>query len=82
MARRLNAEERQGFAAYARGIDRYVSRYQQLDTPREPALGTLEERLNIIIKRQGGRLSIPKPTAEERASVESWTVDPEQDRLL
>jgi hypothetical protein len=79
MSRRLNATERKGFAAYAAGIDQYAK--QRLNTPREPALGTLEERLNNIIKRQGGRLTVPKPTPEELASVKHWTVD-EQDRLL
>jgi hypothetical protein len=83
MARRLNAAERKGFAAYARGINLYTAYVtgQRVKTPSEPALGTLEERLNIIIKRLGGRLSIPKPTAEELASVEHWTVE-DQDRLL
>jgi hypothetical protein len=83
MTRRLNAEERRGFAAYARGINQYTAYVtgQRVNTPAEPALGTLDERLAIIIRRHGGRLSVPKPTAEELASVESWTVE-DQDRLL
>lgn len=38
----------------------------------EPALGTLDERLGIILRRLGGRTAAPRPTEEERAEYAEW----------
>lgn len=35
----------------------------------EPALGTLAQRLDILIKRHGGRLRPPRPTEAELALI-------------
>jgi hypothetical protein len=79
MTKRLNAAERAGFRRYAAEIGAseggsFAKRYQI--SPAEPALGTLEERLNILIVRHGGRLKVGKPTAAELASVVRYDVLP------
>lgn len=40
--------------------------------PTEPALGTLNERLGIIIRRQGGRTRPVRATARERRDYADW----------
>ena len=82
MIKRLNAAERAGFRRYAANLGKHdedpkrrLSRQYDV-TPAEPALGTLEERLNIIIVRLGGRLRVGKPTAEELASVVRYDAVP------
>jgi hypothetical protein len=86
MTRRLNAAERAGFRRYARELavePRDVENVQRGKrgpfadiTPAEPALGTLDERLAVIIRRLGGRLKVGKPTADELASVVRYDVLP------
>lgn len=49
---RLTAEERKGFARYAREIDAEERRQGGYTwTPREPAMGTVDQQLGIIIRR-------------------------------
>lgn len=51
MVPRLNAEERRGFAKYATALDREMGYPGSRQTPKEPALGTLAQRLDIIARR-------------------------------
>lgn len=51
MVPRLTATERRGFAKYATAIDRENGYAAPRTTPKEPALGTLDERLAIILRR-------------------------------
>lgn len=84
MSKRLNASERARFRRYAANISltgevpddpkRRLSRYDA--TPAEPALGSLAERLAILVVRHGGRLRVGKPSAEELASVVRYDVIP------
>ena len=41
----------------------------------EPALGTLDERLNIIIQRCGGRVGPVRVTKGERADYAAWLAE-------
>lgn len=69
MIARLTPAERQLAARYAAGIN---ADHPSLRTPREPAMGTLDERLDIIIRRLGGRTGPIKLTPDERRLVESY----------
>jgi hypothetical protein len=63
---RCNAEERKAFkrqATHHAGV---------IDPVEEPALGTLEQRLDIIFKRHGGNLRPLKPTPAERDAYALW----------
>jgi hypothetical protein len=55
--RRCNAEERKAIIRMSRFYDR---KYRGVVDPagEEPAMGTLEERLDIIIRRLGGRAQL------------------------
>lgn len=74
---RLNAAERKIFAeraAAAKAADKRKNRYHNLGsqpTCREPALGTLAERLDNIIRRQGGTTSPIKVGDAERRWLEA-----------
>jgi hypothetical protein len=61
--RRCNAAERAKFGPAQPGL--------LLETT-EPALGTLAERLDIIIRRQGGRTKAPTATNQERRDYAAW----------
>jgi hypothetical protein len=71
---RLTVEERRGFARYAREMDGPTATrsYRVKHTPDEPALGTLDERLAILVKRLGGRVGPVKLTAAERAELRAY----------
>ena len=82
MSKRLTAAERAGFRRYAANLGKHdydpTRRLsKQFDvTPAEPALGSLDERLSILIVRLGGRLRVGKPSAEEVATVVRYDVIP------
>lgn len=71
---RLSVDERRGFARYAANIGSdagpFARRYQI--TPPEPALGTLDERLAIIVRRHGGRVGPIKLTPAERSQLAAY----------
>ena len=78
MSKRLNAQERAGFRKYSANIGSDsgpIQRRYQVSPP-EPALGSLDERLGILIRRLGGRLTVGKPSAEELASVRRYDAVP------
>jgi hypothetical protein len=64
---RLNTEERAAARRYATEL---AKRYRDDPVPPEPALGTLEQRLRILVVRHGGRVKVASPTPAERALVE------------
>jgi len=66
---RLNPEERKAFARYADQVSRED---RQNAVPREPALGTVDERLDIIIRRHGGQTGPIRLTKAERAAYDAW----------
>lgn len=71
MTQRLTVEERRGFARYAREIyagNRRLAGY----TPPEPALGSLDERLAILVRRHGGRVGPIKLTPAERSQLAGY----------
>lgn len=69
MIRRLTADERKRFARYATDMNERDDRWCTASTP-EPALGTLDERLDIIIRRHGGRTGPVRLTPAERRQLD------------
>ena len=70
---RLTATERKVFAQ--RGVVVVAGGRSRTYTYREPALGTLDERLNIIIKRHGGTVGPIRLTPGERADYAAWLAE-------
>lgn len=72
VTRRCNAAERQAFKAWWPPLTggRYGS--NQVTQRGEPALGTLEERLSIIIQRLGGTTGAVRMSANERLEYARW----------
>jgi len=67
--RRLNPEDRKGFARIA---DQIAREDRQNPHIREPALGTIEERLDIIVRRHGGQTGPVRLTKGEKADYAEW----------
>ena len=66
--RRCNAQERQCTAfRHSEAWNTLGSRSRT-----EPALGTLDERLGIIVRRLGGRTGPVRATARERQDYADW----------
>lgn len=71
---RLTPGERAVFAEHASATDTKIRSDGgfPIHTPREPAMGTLDERLGIIIRRLGGRTAPVNATRAEVAEYDLW----------
>jgi hypothetical protein len=67
---RLNAEERKIWARKA-ATGNKTQMGAKVYSP-EPGLGTVRQRLDIIIQRQGGRVRSARMTEEEREDYRFW----------
>lgn len=62
---RLTSAERKAFLGKRAG--EIIGRYEC-----EPALGTLDERLGILVRRHGGRTRVQRLSSHERADYLAW----------